>query len=281
MENWRNIPIHVTHVRKDIPWVIAIDESGSPDLSYVQRFIPLDSTGYDPHNVHFNVTACLLSTEMFYQSEKMIMDLKHTYWEDACANYEDERRRVCFHSAEIRRRINAFDFSEKKQYELFLNDLTEVLRDINVTLFSSHINKLELVRRYSDPFDPYELALTFILERIAHEINNEDAVIVLESRGKKEDRKLLSHLTHLLDNGTKYIPKEKFSFVKGVYFNGKWDEESKKLKSYWILELADLYAYPIFKYGKNGQKDRSFQVLEDKISNFPKYLGYGFKKFPH
>lgn len=280
MANWRNRPRNITHISTDIPWIIAIDESGTPDLSYAQRFISPSSTNYDPHNVHFNVTACLLSTSIFNETRDMIMDLKNKYWNNAYANYNNETRRVCFHSTEIRRRKNAFDFQDKATHRLFVDDLSDVLRNINIKLFSSHINKLSLVRQYNTLYDPYELSLTFILERISFETRNQDAVIVLESRGKKEDKKLLNHIVKLLDYGTPYVKKEKFSFIKGVYFNGKWDKQSNNLKSHWILELADLYCYPIFKYGKDGTQDLAFSTLEEKLSGFPNYHGIGIKQFP-
>lgn len=280
MASWRNRPRNITHVNGNIPWIIAIDESGDSDLSYAKRFISPLANNYEEHNVHFNVTACLLSTSIFNESRDFIMNLKHKYWTDGCSNYKGELRRVCFHSTEIRRRKNAFDFSDKETHRLFINDLSDTLGKINIKLFSSHINKLNLVRKYSTPYDPYELSLTFILERIALEINGEDAVIILESRGKKEDKRLLNHIKKLLDDGTDYIPKNRFSFVKGVYFNGKWDRDSNNLKSHWILELADLYCYPIFKYGKNETQDLAFKTLEKKLSGFPHYHGFGFKKFP-
>lgn len=65
MASWRNRPRNISHIDGGIPWIIAIDESGSPDLSYAQRVISSSATNYDEHNVHFNVTACLLSTDVF------------------------------------------------------------------------------------------------------------------------------------------------------------------------------------------------------------------------
>lgn len=280
MTNWRNRPRSISHIDENISWIIAIDESGSSDLNYTKRFISPFAKDYDEHNVHFNVTACLLSTDVFYETRECVMELKHKYWTDAQAMYKNDLRRVCFHSTEIRRRKNAFDFSDKETHRCFVNDLSNVLENLKIKLFSSHINKLRLVRQYKTPYDPYELSLTFILERIGIETKMEDAVIILESRGKKEDMKLLNHIKNILDKGTTYISKDNFSYIKGVYFNSKWDEESDNLKSHWILELADLYCYPIFKYGKDGTKDLAFNVLEKKLSGYPEYDGIGIKKFP-
>lgn len=102
------------------------------------------------------------------------------------------------------------------------------------------------------------------------------AVIILESRGKKEDKILLKHILDIIDNGTRYLSKSKFSFICGVYFNNKWDELSNKKKSHWILEIADLYCYPLFKFGKLNQKDMALKCFEDKIVCYPEYLGKGF-----
>lgn len=281
MASWRNRPKHISEIKTEIPWIIAIDESGSPDLKYVQKVVKAgNEEECDENNIHFNVTACLMKTSHFIESQNMVMGIKNKFWPEGCAEYNGKKRRVCFHSTEIRRRKNAFDFKTLDIHKSFVTELSEIMTGINVKLFSSHINKLSLIKQYPTPYNPYDLSLTFLLERASFEIGNAKAVIVLESRGKKEDKKLLKHIVEMIDNGTKYVDKSNFSFIEGVYFNSKWEEESNKLKSYWILELADLYCYPIFKFGKTKEKDLAFKCLESKLAGYPFYTGRGFKKFP-
>lgn len=282
MGSWRNRPKHISKLKADIPYVVAIDESGSSDLKYAKKVIKSgNEENYDENNIHFNVTACLMETSHFIESQDMIMGIKNKFWSGGCAEYDGEKRRVCFHSTEIRRRKNAFDFKARDMHRSFIADLSEVMSNINVKLFSSHINKLLFLKQYGKKtYNPYNLSLTFLLERISFEVGNKKAIIVLESRGKKEDKELLKHIISMIDNGSGYVHKSKFSFIQGVYFNGKWESESNNLKSYWILEIADLYCYPIFKYGKTKEKDLAFECFESKLAGYPLYEGRGFKEFP-
>lgn len=278
MGNWRNRPRSIEEVPESIPWIIGIDESGDSNLKNAfKKRNPFSGKKIQENDLHFNVTACLMKTKKIPEHEEKIMDLKYKYWHQGIANYKGIEKRVCFHSHEIRGRKNAFNFNCIEEHNAFIKDLSDVLKELNITLFSSHINKLELVKKYSNPFNPYELALTFLFERIAFTVKNEPTIIILESRGKKEDKELLKFIINLIDNGSQYMKCKHFNFIKGVYFNTKWKDN---IKSYWILELADLYAFPISKFAKSGIKDKAFNILENKIQNYPEYDGKGLKIFP-
>ena len=84
----------------------------------------------------------------------------------------------------------------------------------------------------------------------------------------------------MIDCGTNYVDIKYFDKIKGVYFNGKWQTDSDCKKSYFGLELADLYSYPIHKFCKTGQKDEAFKILEKKLYKYPYYDGCGLKLFP-
>lgn len=103
-------------------------------------------------------------------------------------------------------------------------------------------------------------------------------VLVLESRGINEDRIILEQLKLLLENGNDYFDCDDFNNIKGVYFNPKRTKNKKK--SYWQLELADLYSYSVHKFVKTNEKDANFLAFEDKIMGFPNYEGKGIKIFP-
>ena len=53
-----------------------------------------------------------------------------------------------------------------------------------------------MISKYSNPFNPYDLSMEFILERFVkfYLKSNDRAAIILESRGKNEDRELLKHI---------------------------------------------------------------------------------------
>ena len=69
----------------------------------------------------------------------------------------------------------------------------------------------------------YDLCFDFIFERLVKfAIPNENCLVILERRGKKEDHKLLSHIRQILQKGTQFVNASQFSIIRGVYFNPKW-----------------------------------------------------------
>ena len=278
-QNWRNRPTNIDYISKDIDYLISIDESGSSDLSQVLK---AKKTGCEIQNneKHFTITACVIGMDQIETARDMVMSLKNKYWEDALFEYKGTPKRICFHSREIRGRREAFnpDFID---YGAFIQDLSQLMADVPMTLYASHIDKMRHVNQYRFPKSPYDLCMNFVLERIVRDIGvGKSCVIVLESRGKKEDQKLLSQIKQLIDHGNQYNGASMFSNVKGVYFNPKWCHMANDQKSYWELELADLCAYPIQKYFVYGTKDKAFECLLPKISNYPNVYGRGLKSFP-
>ena len=79
-------------------------------------------------------------------------------------------------------------------------------------------------------------------------------IILLESRGYKEDSILLKHI------------------------NPKWQDNYHTTTV--GLEIADLFSYPIHKFLKLEKKDKAFKIIENKIIGYPEYLNKGLKVFP-
>lgn len=277
--NWRNRPTTIDYISKDIDWIVAVDESGTSNLRQVLK---AKRNGIDAveSERHFTVTAAVIKANAFETARDMIMKLKNKYWENALFEYNGVEKRVCFHSREIRGRRAAFN-PEVIDYDSFITELSELMENLPMTLYAAHIDKAMHVRRYMHPMPVYDLCMTFVLERIVRDMgHNKTCVLVLESRGKKEDQELLEHIKKLIDNGSSYCPASAFKRIKGVYFNPKWCATANDKKSYWELELADLCAYPIQKYFVYGTKDKAFETLIPKISCYPDYLGKGLKSFP-
>lgn len=277
--NWRNRPTTIDYIPEGIKWVVGIDESGNPNLKQVEAAVKNGKTIAESEK-NFVVTACVMKTNDFADSRDMVMGIKHKYWQDALHEYKGKKKRICFHSREIRGRKDGFS-PKLIPYSDFMTDLSACLEDIPLSIYASHIDKEKHVKKYPSPNHPYDLCMTFILERILRDIpEDESCVVVLESRGRREDSLLLNHIKRLIDYGTYYKMSHFFKRIEGVYFNPKWSRVDGDLKSYWILELADLYAYPIYKYFAHAKKDRAFESLAPKIYGYPYMMGYGLKAFP-
>ena len=277
--NWRNRPTSIDYFSEEIDYIVSIDESGNHSLKQVLRARKNGKEIVDSEK-HFTITGCLLPTSKYEIARDMVMDVKNKYWENALFDYNGHIKRVCFHSKEIRGRKEAFN-PDVIEYDNFIYDLSNVMKDIPITLYASHINKVKHVEKYCNPMPPYNLCMTFVLERIVKDIPSDSScVVVLEARGKTEDSELLDFTKHLIDHGTLYCEKQQFKKIKGVYFNPKWSKLDNEKKSYWTLELADLCAFPIQKFFCYGTEDPAFKILIHKIAHYPHYNGWGLKSFP-
>lgn len=207
--------------------------------------------------------------------------LKKKYWENGTYTYKGIVKEVCFHSREIRKRMAPFSPGQIN-YNDFIVDLTNLIKETPVTIFSSSIDKVKHVERYSTPDHPYNLSLRFIIERYVKFFlsKHQSGAIILEARTPKSDTFTLNHIKQFLKNGDRYITPEELLKIKGVYFSRKWKESGGKYKSCNGLEVADLCSYPIHKYVKYSTKDRAFKNMENKLHRYPNYYGCGLKVFP-
>lgn len=110
--------------------------------------------------------------------------------------------------------------------------------------------------------------------------NHSKGLVMLEARGKGEDKILLDELKHIIfDTGIRSISSEELQEkIKGIYFNPKWSNTYDNTFS--GLEIADLSSYPIHKYVRSNIKDKAFNIVEKKIDKFPNYNNKGLKIFP-
>lgn len=103
-------------------------------------------------------------------------------------------------------------------------------------------------------------------------------MVMVEARGRTEDRHLLRHCVSVLDHGTHYATVHELGAIKGIFFNPKRTRNEEL--SYLGLEIADLTSYPIHKYIKTGTRDSAFMIIEPKFHCYPNHDGCGLKVFP-
>ena len=102
---------------------------------------------------------------------------------------------MVLHSHEIRK--SKGDFAQLLVPETraaFQERITAVMQEAEFTLIAAVINKEQLVRRYAQPNDPYEIALAFCIERLQMFLQERGQTdrqthLLVECRGKAEDDK--------------------------------------------------------------------------------------------
>lgn len=260
--DWKIKPLSIEQLTKDIDCIFAIDECGTPNIKHT-------------NNIWFSIVGVYIELNHFHIIQEDVMSIKNKYW----TNGYENGKRVVFHSRDIRKKQGAFN-PKKINYDNFISDIEMLLSDAPVKLYSSHIHKMNHCLQYVKPYPAYDLALEYMVERFCFELRKKrkTGVLILESRGAKEDHQVLEKLLQLINYGNNYCKPEIFERIKGVYFNKKRTKEADK--SYWSLELADLYAHSIHTYVEREYEDRFFSFFENKIVGYPDYDGKGIKRFP-
>ncbi len=277
---WRNKPRNILAMPADATHSIFIDESGNSNLEPVKKIINAGGS-LDIGESHFTTTAVIIRREDFVQIKNDILGLKYKYWEDGMYTYNGVKKRVCFHSREIRNKKGPFHDSVI-DHSAFVSDLTDFLVNSQYNIISATINKDLFVRRYSAPWYTYGFMSDMIFERLAKHVLqfSGKGAVMIESRGKNEDTILLKSITDTLADGTPYVTPRQLERIIGVYFNEKWCRYSSYTKSHFGLEIADLVSHPIHQYARSGNKNAAFLSIESKLHGYPLYSGKGLKIFP-
>ena len=269
---WRNKAIEIIQ-RPNVDYYLFIDESGEHILK-----------NFDPVRPVFTVAGVLISKDDYSAIKDAINSLKLKYWEDAKYRDKTTFKQVCFINRAIRRRQKAFSkyYLDDAAYEVFIDDLSALIEGLNFQIIAACIDKQKLVSKYTNPFEPYNLAMEFIIERYSRFLhtNRKTGSVILEARGKREDGLLHQQLLSFYNNGTRYISNRVIqkSIKGGFYFNKKWQDGYEN--TYVGLELADLVAHPIGHFVLKNEKSKAFQVIEEKFLGYKNYEGKGLKIFP-
>lgn len=274
-EKWLK-PSSLKYIPPRNNYIISIDESGS--CSYSKKIYDLIKSNnvseIDENRRYFTLCAVIFTKENYRKACIDIENLKFKYWTDGMYEYKNKGiQKVCFHTADINHKRGCFS-PEVINFESFVKDLSCVLEEIECTIIAVTLDLLVCVQE-GHINDIYSMAFKMVLERyIYFAPNNSSASIILESRGKKEDEELLTEIRPtFFSNGIKNIsPNELTTKISGVYFNHKWRDEQH---TYIGLEIADLFAYPIYKYEQTGIERKDFNILVKKIYGYPHRIKFG------
>lgn len=242
-------------------YYLFIDESGDHGL-----------VNLDPDFPVFLLCGLLTSEENYENTKNRINILKKTFWGN---------KEVILHSRDIRKCNKEFqilfDSDIKRQFYLQLN---EVIETSTYRILASAIDKEKYIKTYGKlSNDVYELALSFIIERAIFSLDEiigqeKQLKIIIEKRGKKEDKKLDEHFQRLLARGTGFVDAER---IKAVRTKITFRDKKENING---LQLADLVAYPIARFVIEPKRaNPAFDVLAPKIYT-KNGKRYGLKIFP-
>ncbi len=244
-------------------YLLFLDESGDHGLKSISADFPI-----------FVLTGLLFSEDAYVAVTEKIDAFKQRFFSST---------EVILHRRDMRKYERGFEilFDDTVKRK-FYQALNKILEEADYKIIASVINKQKHIDMYGKlADDPYEIALTFVLERTLFEADErQDATnikVTIEGRGKKEDAQLARRYNELLYRGTGQIDPERLVQLYGNELNVRLKRDNDC-----GLQLADLCAYPIARYYlNNNEPNFAYDVIKAKIRRGPRgVMGYGIKLFP-
>ena len=239
-----------------------IDESGDHGLNKKDDEFPV-----------FLLCGVLVEDAAYSEVNNKLNELKTSIWSS---------QKVILHSRDIRKCEKEFqklfDLELKKQ---FYDNLNSIIQESDYSIIASAIQKKRFIEYFGKlQDDVYEVALSFVIEQAATALSNLDSDepnqldIVIEQRGKKEDKQLEAHFQRIIARGTGNLEAKELSKLNPTFsFKNKNSNNNG-------LQMADLLAYPIARYVLEPTRSNpAFDVLHSKIYEKEGDL-LGLKIFP-
>mgnify|MGYP005752939721 CR=1 FL=1 len=243
-------------VRSD--YIVFVDESGDHSLESINNEWPL-----------FVLSFCIFPIAAYSNTvTPAIRKLKFDFFGHDL---------VVLHEHDIRKKKGAFSQLNKEAREAFLERLTGIMDDAEMTMIAVVIDKQRHRSRYTQPAHPYHLAMQFGLERVADFLSiqgqrDRETSIVCEARGAREDAALELEFRRVCDGANRNRKPYPFQLVIA---DKKTNSEG--------LQLADLTARPAgLSVLRPGQPNRAWDVIQKKLfaSRSGCVAGNGMKVFP-
>lgn len=269
MKEWKTRPTDITLWEKEIQYSLFVDENNGDNVEQIAKKLK-QKKEISSDERFLTLTGCIIKNKHYEQLKEEFEFIKYKYWTNAKYFYKKkmEEKNVCFHSREIRNKMNAFNM-EDKEYREFIQELSNSIKKVKFKIITVNIDMVKFVME-GQRGSVYEYAFMKMVQAYRQEIKEENGIIIIEARGKKEDRLLHKYAVELLEQ-------EELLNIKGLFFNAKWNKTNGV--TYAGLELADLVSYPIHKHIKYGETDRAFESIENKVIAY-KNEKNGIQKFP-
>lgn len=239
-----------------------LDESGDHSL---------EEDKIDKSYPMFVLAGCIFDLDYYTKNvEPEINKLKIKYFNNPA---------IILRSYDIRKQKNDFaSLVDRKKREAFLDDMDKLISSLEFTIIAGAINKLKLIKAYSQPNNPYYICFRFILERTVMYLgrSNEGIMLRAESRETHNDRQLALVYDGFRNKGNTFIKPDE---VQKKFIDLSFNQKTQNVIGH---QIADLVAYPIGKYVLDQKKEnKPFEIIKTKLhKKNGAFLNYGLKIFP-
>ncbi len=268
---WKIKPIPINQLPLGTTHILYIDETGTDTL-------PIYGNTLVRQQSKFCLTGVIVPIGSHQLLTSQITNLKRIFWPP---DGKITNKRVCFHSHHIFHNEPPFS-SQYINFNDFMNGLFLTVDSLNISLVFMQMDKNDYVNRYGPTARPaYEILTEYLLERFIYEIQatpSPKGIVIFEGRDPTKDRKILASIHKLRNSGNHFVRSNFFRIIDGVYFNRKRTTDDQL--SYPGLEVADFACKVFFDHFVINRQNSMIRCLENKLRNYPNYLGCGVKSVP-
>lgn len=233
-------------------FIVFADESGDHGLITI-----------DPQFPVFALVFCIFKKNIYADEvEPAFRRLKFKYF-----GHDAE----ILHEREIRKQEPPFAFLRKSAElrDAFMADIGKIIADSNFYAYCAIIDKIKHKERYTNPWNPYEIAMQFCMEKLSNRLTNDGqrgrlTHVLFESRGREEDRQLELEFRRVSANGKRWgwrnvdfsrTPLEPVFVPKAANLAGH--------------QLTDLIARPLALHAlRPAQPNRAYDIVASRIWDF-------------
>lgn len=233
-------------------YIIFADESGDHGMASI-----------DPQFPMFSLIFCIFQKDLYVADvEPAVRKLKYSYFgHDA----------VVLHEREIRKQMHPFEFlrGDPVRRAEFLGELNVLMAAMPMRIYASIVDKQRHRARYANPWNPYEIAMHFCMEKLCRRLvldgQRERLVHVLfESRGKAEDQALELEFRRITTNQAHW-GYQRVDFTR-CRFEPVFVPKAANLAGH---QISDLIARPLaLRALRPDQPNRAVDVIWDRVSDF-------------
>lgn len=237
-------------------YIVYVDESGDHGLQTI-----------DPNFPVFALACCVMPKSVYLKNiVPSFQEFKFRFWgHDA----------VILHENGIREGEGDFSILRTKPglRDIFMNDMSNLISNAQFRIIASVIDKMRLQEKYVNPFNPYDIALHFCLERLIEYLlrngQREKTVhVVFECRGHDVDKELKQTFQNICQNNVQFGYRST-DFLR-VTFESVFAKKSMNSTG---LQIADLIVRPIaLDAFRPDQPNRAMDIIRTKV--------YEIKRFP-
>ena len=240
--------------------VMFLDESGDHSLNKIDSSYPM-----------FVLAGCIFDLDYYSKiAEPKINALKIKYLGNSS---------VILRSYDIRKQKGSFSYLvDKRKREVFYNELDILVKSLDFKIIATAVRKDKLKNRYSNPGNPYNICLQFILERSIMFLgkSNNTMLFRIESRETHNDRKLAEVYEKFRSSDHSFFKKEE---IQSKFSDLSFNQKNQNIAGH---QIADLVAYPIgVSVLDSKRENKAFEIIKTKFHNKKgDYMNYGLKTFP-